>query len=127
MIKASEYHKKGYTCGEAIIKAFNDEHNTNIPIKLGSSMGAGFTAGSLCGSIGGAAVIIGYLKGRENETEANEARKCTKELMDNVNSKYGTQLCKELKKNKVSCAEIIDYTYDELNKICEVSASQDIK
>lgn len=117
MTKASEYHKQGFTCGEAIIKRYNEEHNTNIPISLGSSMGTGYTVGSLCGSIGGAAVIIGSLRGRKNSDEKNEARGYVKELITSVKENYGTELCKDLKKKGVSCAEIIDYTYDTLNKI----------
>lgn len=117
MTKASEYHKQGFTCGEAIIKSYNEEHNTSIPISLGSSMGTGYTVGSLCGAVGAAAVIIGALKGRESNDQANDARKYTKELMMNIKERYGTELCRDLKKNGVSCAEIIDYTYETLNKI----------
>ncbi|NMM65763.1 oxidoreductase [Clostridium sp. P21] len=117
MTKASEYHKQGFTCGEAIIKKYNEEHNTNIPVSIGSSMGAGYTIGSLCGAIGGATAVIGFLKGRESNAEANEARGYAKDLMINIKEKYGTELCRDLKKNGVSCAEIVDYTYETLNKI----------
>lgn len=117
MTKASEYHKQGFTCGEAMIKDYNEEHNTNIPVSLGSGMGTGFTVGSVCGAVGAATVIIGSLKGRENNDEVNNARKYTKELMMDIKQKYGTEICKDLKKNGVSCAEIIDYTYEVLNKL----------
>lgn len=117
MSKASEYHKQGYTCGEAIIKAYNEKNNTDIPVNLGSGMGAGFTVGSTCGAVGAAAVIIGYLKGRESNKEQNEARKLTKELMDDIRGKYSTETCKELKKNGVSCAEIIAHTSEKLDGI----------
>lgn len=116
MTKASEYHKQGFTCGEAMIKAYNEEHNTNVPISLGSGMGTGFTVGSICGSVGAATVIIGALKGREDKDDINEARKYTKEIMMNIREKFGTEVCKDLKKNGVSCEEIIDHTYDILNK-----------
>ena len=115
--KASEYHKQGFTCGEAMIKAYNEEHNTNIPISLGSGMGTGFTVGSVCGAVGAAAVIIGSLKGRESNDEINDARKYTKQLMIDVKERYGTEICRDLKKNGVSCAEIIEYTYESLKKI----------
>lgn len=117
MTKASEYHKQGFTCGEAIIKTYNEEHNTNIPISLGSGMGAGFTVGSVCGAVGAATVIIGSLKGRESNDETNDARRYTKELMTDMKEKYGTEICRDLKKNGVSCAEIIEYTYENLNRI----------
>jgi len=117
MTKASEFHKQGFTCGEAMIKAYNEEHNTTIPVGIGSSMGAGFTVASLCGAVGAAAVIIGHLKGRESEKEANEARSYSKELMMEIRNKYGTEVCKDLKKSGVSCGEIIDFTYDALNRI----------
>lgn len=116
-MKASEYHKQGFTCGEAMIKAYNDEHNTNIPISLGSGMGTGFTVGSVCGAVGAATVIIGSLKGREDSSEQNDARSYTKKLMLDVKDKFGTEICKDLKQKGVSCAEIIDYTYESLNKI----------
>lgn len=117
MTKASEYHKQGYTCGEAIIKAFNEKNNTNIPTSLGSGMGAGFTVGSMCGAVGAAAVIIGSIKGRESDTEHNEARSLTKELIQDVQQKYGTETCKGLKKNGIGCAEIIEHTFESLNDI----------
>jgi C_GCAxxG_C_C family probable redox protein len=117
MVKASEYHKQGFTCGEAMIKAYNEEHKTNIPISLGSSMGAGFTVGSVCGAVGAAAVIIGALKGRESNSELNNARKYTKELMVDIKEKYDTEMCKELKKNGIGCADIIDHTYESLKRI----------
>ncbi|WP_242983123.1 hypothetical protein [Clostridium drakei] len=47
----------------------------------------------------------------------NNARKYTKELMINIKEKYGTELCRDLKKSGISCVEIIDYTYETLNKI----------
>ena len=42
--------QQGFTYGEAIIKTYNEEHNTNIPISFGSGMGTGFTVASVCGS-----------------------------------------------------------------------------
>ncbi|MGL5616536.1 MAG: C-GCAxxG-C-C family (seleno)protein [Sarcina sp.] len=119
MTKPSEYHKQGYTCAEAIIKSYNEEHGTHIPVSLGSAMGTGFTVGSMCGAIGGAGAIIGIEKGRNSNEENNDARKVNRELMNNINEEYNTTICKELKKNKVSCAEIIDYTYERLTKVLE--------
>ncbi|MGG7164126.1 C-GCAxxG-C-C family (seleno)protein [Clostridium ihumii] len=120
MLRASEYHKQGYNCAESMIKAYNEEHNTNIPVSLGSGMGTGLGVGSLCGAVNAAALIVGYLRGREDSNEANEARKIAKELMQEINGKYGTSICKELKQNKVSCAEIIDNSYEALNKVLEI-------
>ncbi|MDD7793510.1 C-GCAxxG-C-C family (seleno)protein [Clostridium sp. 'White wine YQ'] len=117
MTKASEYHKQGYTCGEAIIKRFNEENNTDIPIALGSGMGTGFTVGSICGAAGAATAIIGYLKGRESNEETNSARQYTRELMSSIREKYGSELCKDLKKDRIGCAEIIEHTYETLNEI----------
>ena len=74
MTRPSEYHKEGYTCAEAIIKSYNEEHNTDIPVSLGSGMGTGVTVGSLCGAVNGAVLVLGYLKGREESSQANDAR-----------------------------------------------------
>lgn len=117
MTKPSIYHSEGYTCAEAMIKSYNEEHHTNIPVSIGSGMGVGMTVGSLCGAVNAAVVIIGCIKGRDNKLSQNEARKYSKELMTRVRERYNSELCLDLKRSKVGCAEIIDFTYDELNKI----------
>ncbi|MGO0807326.1 hypothetical protein ACTPEF_26065, partial [Clostridioides difficile] len=38
MTRPSIYHSQGYTCAEALIKSYNEEHNTDIPISIGSGM-----------------------------------------------------------------------------------------
>lgn len=119
MKKPSELHKEGYNCAEAVIKAYNEKYGTSIPVSIGSGMGTGFTVGSVCGAVGAATAIIGYVKGREDNKEENKARGITKELMNSVVETYGSELCKDLKKNKISCAEIIEFTFEQLNKIEE--------
>lgn len=119
MTKPSVYHSQGYTCAESIIKSYNEEHNTDIPISIGSGMGVGMTVGSICGAVNASVVVIGYLKGRDDKLDQNEARKYSKELMTKVKEKYNTEICKELKQNKISCSEIIDFSYDALNEVLE--------
>lgn len=117
MQKPSIYHKQGFNCAESLIKAYNEEHNTDIPVALGSGLGTGVMVGSICGAVNAAVLIIGYLKGRSDSSEANEARTYSKQLMLKIREKYNTDLCLVLKQNKVSCPEIIDFTYEQLNEI----------
>lgn len=117
MIKPSEYHSQGYNCAESIIKSYNKEYNTDIPVALGSGMGTGVAVGSLCGAVNAAVLIIGYLKGRENRLDKNEARMYSKELMNRIREKYNSEICLDLKKSKVGCGEIINFSYDALKDI----------
>ena len=117
MTKPSMYHNQGYTCAESLIKSYNEEHDTDIPISIGSGMGVGMTVGSICGAVNAAVVIIGYLKGRNNKLEQNEARKYSRELMNKVRVRFDSEICSVLKRNKVGCDDIIDFTYDVLNEI----------
>jgi len=119
MTRPSVHHSQGYTCAEAIIKSYNEEHNTDIPVSLGSGMGVGVTVGSLCGAVNAAAMVVGYIKGREDNYQPNEARNYSRELMTRVRNKYSTEICSELKRNKVSCSEIIDFSYDALNELLD--------
>lgn len=117
MTKPSVYHSQGYTCAESLIKSYNEEYNTDIPISIGSGMGIGMTVGSICGAVNAAIVIIGFLKGRNDKLDENEARKYSRELMNKVREKYDTEICKDLKRNKIGCEEIINFTYDSLKEI----------
>ncbi|MFT8316198.1 MAG: C-GCAxxG-C-C family (seleno)protein [Clostridium sp.] len=116
MKKVTEFHKEGYNCAESIVKAINEEKGLNIPVSIASPFGGGMTVGATCGAITGTLMAIGALKGRESGKEANATRKLTKELINKVKEKYGTFECLELKKNGVSCDEIIEYSYDILKE-----------
>lgn len=119
MLKPSSYLREGYNCAESMIKCYNDEFNENIPVAIGSGMGAGACSGSLCGAINGAITIVGYLKGREDNNELNGASKYVKEIMTIVKEKYSSEICRDLKANKISCGEITDFSYETLKKVLE--------
>ena len=77
------------------------------------------TVGSLYGAVNAAAMIVGYIKGRENNDNPNEARSYAKELMKRVRDKFDSEICADLKRNRVSCAEIIDFSYEALNEVLD--------
>ena len=61
----------------------------------------------------------GFIKGRESNGEANEARGYARELMSRVREKFNSEICADLKRNKVSCAEIIDFSYEALKEVLD--------
>ena len=111
MSKAVEYHKAGYNCAESIIKAFNDERHTDIPVSLASPFGGGMGVGANCGAITGMVIALGAVTGRTDATEPNKAKEYARILMQIIKEKYGTYDCRELKQKGVSCDEIIAYTF----------------
>lgn len=62
MTNPSIYHKQGYNCAEAILKSYNEEFNTSIPIAIGSGMGTGLSVDSICGAVNAAAIVLGFIK-----------------------------------------------------------------
>ena len=65
-------------------------------------------------------LVVGYIKGREdNESQPNEARKCAKEILKKVREQYDAEICTNLKKNKISCSEIIDFSYNALKEVLD--------
>ncbi|CDF58591.1 C-GCAxxG-C-C family (seleno)protein [Thermobrachium celere] len=117
MKKAVDFHREGYNCAESIIKSANEKFNLDIPVNLGSAFGGGMAVGSTCGAITAAAVVLGYLKGRKDSSERNEARAPMKEIMKAVKENYNTDNCLVLKRNGVSCDEIINFVDDLLNEV----------
>lgn len=116
MEKVLEFHKEGYNCAESIVKAFNEDTNLDIPVSVASPFGGGMAVGGTCGAITGTLIAVGALKGRNSSEEKNDSRALTKEIVTRVKEKYGTLECIELKKNGISCAEIINYTYEILKE-----------
>ncbi|URZ05193.1 C-GCAxxG-C-C family (seleno)protein [Clostridium felsineum] len=120
MEKVLEFRKEGYNCAESIIKAFNEDTNSNIPVAIGSPFGGGMCVGSTCGAITGTLMAIGSVKGRNTSQEKNNSRTLSREIVNRVREKYGTLECIELKKKGVTCEEIIKYAYDMLKENIEL-------
>lgn len=112
MERVLELRKEGYNCAESIIKAFNEETKSDIPVSIASPFGGGMSVGGTCGAITGTLMAVGALKGRNSSEEKNNSRAMSKDIIDKVKEKYGTIECIELKKKGVTCEEIIKYTYD---------------
>lgn len=111
---AVNYHSKGYNCGEAIIKSVNEKKNLTIPVSIGSPFGHGMGCGSTCGAVASAVVTIGFLKGRNDLSEKNIAAQYSKDLINKVREKYGSETCIDLKRKGISCKEIIQFVDDYL-------------
>ncbi len=119
MTELADIHHSGFNCCETIIAKYNEDHGTDIPIAIGTGMGGGMGAGSTCGSIVGAAIVMGFLRGRSKPKDPDKVRALTSQLLKAVRAKYGSEQCLDLKRNKVSCDEIIAFSYKTLNDILE--------
>lgn len=117
MTKKINYVSGEFNCAETLINAFNKNFDEKIPICLGSGMGSGATVGSICGAINAAILIIGMKFGRNSLEEKNNARPITNELLKKIRLKYSSEICANLKKSGISCSEIIEYTYEQLEII----------
>ncbi|MGL5054932.1 MAG: C-GCAxxG-C-C family (seleno)protein [Fusobacteriaceae bacterium] len=118
--KKITYVKGELNCAETIIDAFNKEYNLEIPVAIGSGMGLGLTTCSVCGAVNAAAVIIGFLKGRNSKDETNEARELVNKLMKMVKEKYNSEICFNLKNDKIECQEIIEFVFEKTGTILDM-------
>lgn len=118
--KKITYVKGELNCAETIIDAFNKEYNLEIPVAIGSGMGLGLTTCSVCGAVNAAAVIIGFLKGRNSKDETNEARELVNKLMKMVKEKYNSEICFNLKNDKIECQEIIEIVFEKTGTILDM-------
>lgn len=114
MSRVLEIHDQGFNCAESIIKTINEEKNLNIPVALGTPFGAGMSTGNTCGAVVSALMIIGAEKGRESSDESNSTRVITQNLVKAVIDEFGSIKCIDLKRNGISCDDIIEFAYEKV-------------
>ena len=129
---AKDYFRQGLNCAECVLKAFMDTHETGMSeevLALATGFGGGIgRAQSLCGAISGAVMAVGMAKGRRNPLEKETPRERAQELgtiyphfaemVQELEGRYGTMICKELsspfdefegKSRRKNCQEIIGF------------------
>ena len=82
---ASDYFMEGLNCAESVIKAYNEEFGTDIPIRVASGLGGGCAVGNLCGAVNGACICASFAKGRDDIGQENPAKTYTKKIMQKNN------------------------------------------
>lgn len=117
MATAVEYKHQGYNCAEAMVKACNDLYHMRIPSELASPFGGGMACGDTCGAVVGALMALGAARGRTDSAQKNGTRAPAAQLMKQLEEKYGSLDCRDLKRNRVSCDAIIEDAYAALEEL----------
>ena len=99
--RAVELFRRGFYCSEAILQTYNRHLNlglNNTALRMASGFGAGLGAAKCtCGSLTGAVLVIGALKGRVKASKSeSEVFKLTKELHDRFKEKFKATCCRIL-------------------------------
>lgn len=115
MEEAQYLFDKGYSCAQAVLTTFANEHNIDheVALKIASGLGAGLGfRGNICGAVLGAYIVIGLSEGSHlvndeysNEVVYNLTRRFDKEFI----KMHSTTNCKELLQVDLSKPEGIDY------------------
>ena len=101
---AVEYFREGFNCSEAIMRAFSEIYDLNYNLdllKAATVLGGGIGgAKDLCGSLSGAALVIGTFEGREDTSkDLRESYALSKELYKRFNEEYPEVSCIKLTKD----------------------------
>ena len=97
--KAFEYHKSGFHCAEAVLKAiveiYGNGSSRDIPkIATGFGGGIGRTKQEICGAITGGVMAIGFLSGRsEPGADWADASEMAAKLKRRFVHEHGTTNC----------------------------------
>lgn len=120
--EATRLHESGFNCAQSVLCACREYTDIDDKTALGISggFGGGVRCGEICGAITGAVMAVGtaypYTDGSDGEARGLIAEK-TKEVTKAFRERYGCLRCIELKANRVSCAELIEFGAETAEKI----------
>ncbi len=102
--EAVELFSNGLFCSEAILQAYNRHYRLGLSesaLKMATVFGAGLGASKCCcGSLTGAALVLGAIKGRTNPEESiEESFKLTAMLHDRFKEVFKSTCCRVLTRN----------------------------
>ncbi|OFX83366.1 MAG: hypothetical protein A2W99_11840 [Bacteroidetes bacterium GWF2_33_16] len=100
--KALHFYSEGFNCAQSVIVSFADIMNIDeeTALRLASGFGGGMgRMQGTCGSVTGAYMVIGYLRGKYKQGD-DEAKEITNQLIQDFSREFaklnGTINCKAL-------------------------------
>ncbi|MCL1946086.1 MAG: gamma-glutamyl-gamma-aminobutyrate hydrolase family protein [Chitinivibrionia bacterium] len=111
------YFKDGFSCSEAVLRAFNETYELGLcenDKKIASAFGAGMgESGCACGAITACTMAFGLIAGRKNVAESNKlSLLAAKELQNKFKELHKSVCCRALTKN-------VEWKSAERKKLCE--------
>lgn len=100
------FFRNGFYCSEAILQTYNRHLDLGLnetALRMASGFGAGLGAAKCtCGSLTGAVMVVGALKGRVKTSESEkEVFELTKELHDRFKVKFKSTCCRVLTRDLI--------------------------
>ena len=126
---AVENFKSGYSCSESIVKAADCGMVNHNLIPVATPFSAGISSGCLCGAVAGMQLVIGVIKGRQDNTSSpNEAKSMAKLAMEKFKAKHKVTCCRALTagldmaspERKQHCCKLVNDCAEILEEICKV-------
>ena len=120
------YFEKNYNCAETLIRAANDYYDLGLHdrdmIAFGG-FGGGVQTGNACGAVLAAVSVLSMKYIEKNAHESKDIKPITTALIRELNAKYGSILCKDIKpqsfKPDMRCKATIETTCDILEEVIE--------
>ncbi len=121
--------KYDLNCAECIIYAANEEYNLNLSsetLKTLAAFGGGMGSGCTCGTLAGAAAVIGVMFTEVSGHKSPKVRVMIQEVIRRFKDEFGYTDCKDIKgkmtnKEERMCTHMIEVTSkileDVINKV----------
>ena len=120
--KAVLLHGQGYNCAQSVLAACGEYTGMDekTALAIAGGFGGGMRCGEMCGAVSGALMAVGlccpYNDASDSEAKvkiATLAKALTRDFHDN----FGCVRCLELKREGISCDELIAYEAAKAEKI----------
>lgn len=97
---AKYYFDGNYNCAESLLHAANEYYALGLEersMKLVAAYGGGIQCGNTCGAVLSAAAVLAmkYVQAKAHESE--EIRPVVNAMMDAVQARFGSVLCRDIK------------------------------
>ena len=121
---ATEKHKMGYNCAQAVLCAFCDitDYNEDELFRISEAFGGGMGIKGVCGAVSAMVFLAGIKKskGKDALPETNKAESYSKarEMIDEFEKKNSTIICSKLKDEEIrSCDGCIEDAVEIIEKM----------
>jgi C_GCAxxG_C_C family probable redox protein len=117
-VAAAHYNfSNGFSCSEAVLKAFNEMYKLNLPedgYRIASAFGAGMgESGCACGAVSACMMTFGLIAGRKNVHESNRlAFLAANELQKEFKKLHKSVCCRVLTRD-------VEWESAEKKKLCD--------